>query len=1017
MYRLIKKRGNFMDENKNKWGRLKFFKGKKIYVFLSLCLLLVGTLVFFNITKSIEVLENDTEVEPDTDLIYYLKINYDGKDRNSLTSGVDTNVQVFSSYIYVEDKIPYGLEFQEFTVDGNRVGAVNSTTNETCPGGIVDDTNEQSSTNNHGLHYDETTRTVHFKIKGMQAGCEMLVGIKTKTPSSVDDPATPDIIETRRDFYNTATAREDKLTATSNTVHAFMQSKNTETFKVTYEYSGTVPSNAPSLPPEAQYAENSKVVIASTPVIPGYRFTGWKVETESGIVIPATNAMFVMPKENVKLVGSFEIDEGHKVTYVINGKTPEGYTVPIEKEYFVNEIVSIDTTLKAGDIFNGYKFNGWTTTDVTVKDGEFTMGSTPVTITGTFEEVTYQVKYQFQGDILPPNSDSLLPPSANYTPGSTVNLASVDNVTGYKFLGWNKENNFLMPEENVTVYGEWTYFNGYFEPQIKKEITNGSSFKEGDTVKYKITVTNKENYPIKNVNIVENKERAKFVAGSNYTLRTDKMVEIASIAANSSVEVYAEYKVTNEDAGTITNEVELVGATADNYYELDESKEYKATASFTIKKSAPLTICQTVDKNSDTYINYHITNKDNTYDAWIYLNNNECKKVNLYTDEYRVLETVPQGFNLTSVTGLITSNGETFRLPESDENTITFNHKKNNNGFYKTSGRIENTVQANKVCSYTFDFNGESACIDNQESEYVTSETGIDFGANSSDTNGKGLYVRSGTENDEYPIMYYRGDITNNNVLFANFCWKIVRTTELGGMKLIYNGSPNNNQCDNTGTATQIGTSAFNSNFNNRKYVGYMYNDKMSTSQHGDTESIIKTVIDTWYKTNMDDKGYTKYLEDTVWCNDRSVVMLGNGYANYGSYKRTFIDASPQLKDDKMCTNQQDRYTVNDTEKGNGALTYPVSLLTVDELFTSGFAGNGSSSYIFQGIDFWLLSPGSYQLSNGVYKVTGMLISSESTFVGGNLNEEHGVRPSIVLKKGINSFEGNGEPETPYVIE
>ena len=52
-----------------------FFKGKKIYVFLSLCLLLVGTLVFFNITKSIEVLENDTEFEPDTDLIYYLKIN------------------------------------------------------------------------------------------------------------------------------------------------------------------------------------------------------------------------------------------------------------------------------------------------------------------------------------------------------------------------------------------------------------------------------------------------------------------------------------------------------------------------------------------------------------------------------------------------------------------------------------------------------------------------------------------------------------------------------------------------------------------------------------------------------------------------------------------------------------------------------------------------------------------------------------------------------------------------------
>jgi len=40
-----------MQLSENKKGRLKFFKGKKIYVFLSLCLLLVGTLVFFNITK------------------------------------------------------------------------------------------------------------------------------------------------------------------------------------------------------------------------------------------------------------------------------------------------------------------------------------------------------------------------------------------------------------------------------------------------------------------------------------------------------------------------------------------------------------------------------------------------------------------------------------------------------------------------------------------------------------------------------------------------------------------------------------------------------------------------------------------------------------------------------------------------------------------------------------------------------------------------------------------------------
>ena len=83
----------------------------------------------------------------------------------------------------------------------------------------------------------------------------------------------------------------------------------------------------------------------------------------------------------------------------------------------------------------------------------------------------------------------------------------------------------------------------------------------------------------------------------------------------------------------------------------------------------------------------------------------------------------------------------------------------------------------------------KSAVMDNINSLYVNNETpGIDFGAASSDTNGKGVYTRAGTENDDYPIMYYRGEIEDNNVFFANKCWKAVRTTDTGGVKLIYNG-------------------------------------------------------------------------------------------------------------------------------------------------------------------------------------------------------------------------------------
>ena len=79
-----------------------------------------------------------------------------------------------------------------------------------------------------------------------------------------------------------------------------------------------------------------------------------------------------------------------------------------------------------------------------------------------------------------------------------------------------------------------------------------------------------------------------------------------------------------------------------------------------------------------------------------------------------------------------------------------------------------------------------NAPLDNVNSTYVQNQTpGIDFTQVSSDTNGKGLYIRSGTENNTYPIYYYRGAVDNNNVYFANYCWKIVRTTDTGGLKMI----------------------------------------------------------------------------------------------------------------------------------------------------------------------------------------------------------------------------------------
>ena len=62
------------------------------------------------------------------------------------------------------------------------------------------------------------------------------------------------------------------------------------------------------------------------------------------------------------------------------------------------------------------------------------------------------------------------------------------------------------------------------------------------------------------------------------------------------------------------------------------------------------------------------------------------------------------------------------------------------------------------------------------------------------------------------------------NVLFGGFCWQMWRTTDTGGIKLMYNGVPSDGKCTATGTGQQIGTSAYNTKDNSPAYAGYMYN-------------------------------------------------------------------------------------------------------------------------------------------------------------------------------------------------
>ena len=211
-------------------------------------------------------------------------------------------------------------------------------------------------------------------------------------------------------------------------------------------------------------------------------------------------------------------------------------------------------------------------------------------------------------------------------------------------------------------------------------------------------------------------------------------------------------------------------------------------------------------------------------------------------------------------------------------------------------------------------------------------------------------------------------------------------------------------------------------------YVGYMYGTSgaQASNRTNENSSTIKTAIDNWYVSNLEAKGYTKYLSTTaVYCNDREVgsgTYSATGSAfYYAAYARLNTNKTPTYD----CTNINDKFTV-DTSTGNGKLTYPIALMTADEVsFAGGLYGtNAPTWYYYNSANgsstgstwWWLLSPHYwYGSSADVFGVGGS--SGPGGLNDGSVYGTGGVRPVISLKSCIKYSTGNGSASDPYTIK
>ena len=600
---------------------------------------------------------------------------------------------------------------------------------------------------------------------------------------------------------------------------------------------------------------------------------------------------------------------------------------------------------------------------------------------------------------------------------------------------------------------------------------------------------------------------------------------------------------------------------------------------------------------------------------------------NIYQNKNKVIKTKKRKQNNLAImikedgaTDYIKSNSKD--IPKGD---YTLNYEKS---YCKNNGKIGDYDSS--LGKVSFSFIGTDSCFLYFDYKEDTSLYGTIKKRAKTDTTYLALYTGEGADTYAKPVYYYKGNVQNNNVLFGGFCWKIVRTTETGGVKIVYNGvqkdkvqiSPleqssyvniNNDttypytfdstsktwvstnktdsktgtitftvetagdyylsysvsseanydkakfyknetvigdsngysgtvsgtialtglttsdvikveytkdssgasgsdtvtfsigkavgdpvkSCNNTGIDSQIGTSAFNNDYNSPAYVGYMYNTvytysgKSMSSQsnivfgnsftyangtytltdaktvatwssgyntinnnhytcmttgttcssinyvyYADSESAyyitltngksvndalnemlyaddvnkndstIKTYIDSWYESNIKDK-YDNKLEDTVFCNDRSMSNeSSNGWNPIGGSTSTSLQfKNYNANQSLVCANETDRFSMSNPK---AKLKYPIGLLSLPELKLAGY---GSSHYYNNGQEVWLAYPSDLYNNSTYVGLTG-----SGGFLVNFANDSNGVRPSVSLKPNTEFTDGDGSFTNPFVI-
>ncbi|MCM1052586.1 MAG: hypothetical protein NC483_01225 [Ruminococcus sp.] len=287
-------------------------------------------------------------------------------------------------------------------------------------------------------------------------------------------------------------------------------------------------------------------------------------------------------------------------------------------------------------------------------------------------------------------------------------------------------------------------------------------------------------------------------------------------------------------------------------------------------------------------------------------------------------------------------------------------------------------------------------------------------------------------EDDDGTTYYFAGNPLDNWVEFGGYYWRIIRINGDGSIRIIYQGrtqDENGNKLEPqaTGSETQVGISAFNTQSTDNAYVGFMYgtpnSDTYEATHQNINDSTIKKELDNWFINSNIKKGssyFDKIDLNAGFCGDRQVSTIYSYLNGNGGNKKVLSAYGPRVRAEVgltkpiyNCVNNSDLYTYNASTKGNKVLKSPVGFISYDEAVYAGLGYPFISklNYLNTEVVYWTISPACF--SDNFARVFQINYNGQldNRYVG----NKFGIRPVINLRSDVN-FTGDGTISKPYKV-